>query len=274
MIIQIAARSQRPKVLQLMLVARRMKEWVEPILYEVITLRGLHSAARLLQTLRKRPGLGTFVKALCTMSLHGRDRDSYAVLVVDACPCVEDLAARSYDLGFSTLNSRGSLRRLSINVHDFSNRKFGDALRTPAFANITHFSVSGIPVGVSTFVYGWDLHPLVSLTHLRLRFDDWIDDEAEIVPLGVLVAAPQMRLLLVEPGRTYVMDSWVTAAESALTTFDPRLVFFVSLRNEIQDWEASTQGEKDGWTRGEEHVLVQQASRRQDVSLQVFDALK
>ncbi|KII84550.1 hypothetical protein PLICRDRAFT_57535 [Plicaturopsis crispa FD-325 SS-3] len=263
MVVEIAARSHYPSMLHLLLVAHRITQWVEPIFYGMITLRGFHSASVFQRLLDDRPHIRRYVKTLCLTRMREKGSHPLIVSIIDRCPCLENFAFWSYYVNHSIVKHimDRPLRRLSLEGYQLTVSP-QVLFRERAFQCVTHLDILKIPVTIAGLVQStWDFSLLPHLTHLRLGFSqDWLclDEQlGEHLALPILAASPAMTVLLIEHELEHVREKWVSLVKKAAMPFDPRLVFLIDRSDATQDWKAALRGNEDTWMHGEEHVHLQ-----------------
>ncbi|KII84537.1 hypothetical protein PLICRDRAFT_45890 [Plicaturopsis crispa FD-325 SS-3] len=271
---EIAARSHRPNIVNLVLVARMFQEWIEPILYERIILPSVLEGKRLLRTLNDttRRDRARYIKALYIVppskkifySSHPRSPKH----LIRHCRYLENFSYGSLrdDLRPSMLPifEQHRLRRASLDIDEFfvnGSRVGNDFFH--AQQSLTHLDIRSMEAehALRTMTMGLDFSLLQHLTHLRFRFVDLfaVDDPESLegLPMPILYACAGLQLLLLDP-----CDFETSLYEFTMVTpFDPRLVFLIDDSDPILDWEAPIQGQRDVWMRGEEHVRVQRANQ-------------
>ncbi|KAJ6468095.1 hypothetical protein C8R47DRAFT_918295, partial [Mycena vitilis] len=169
-----AAALSRPVVIpDLMLVAHRVKNWVEPILYHTIFISRLkpidylpHFTADLVLRLIKEKSAQFFAKSVHRLYLgHDFDRPHF---IVAACSGVTDLFVDfkvNPDVHLlNVLNNMTSLRRLTLEIdrlYDGSPVNFAD----PLFRNLTHLEILDLVVNQNAAVWA-SITTIPKLTHL------------------------------------------------------------------------------------------------------------
>ncbi|KII91347.1 hypothetical protein PLICRDRAFT_696426 [Plicaturopsis crispa FD-325 SS-3] len=258
MIFVTAARKYRPNMLRLVLVAHRVKEWITPILYEMVSLQKAKRCNLFLRTLGERPDLGRHVKALCFVGPTGDESFVYPIL--SACISCVNLAMwhpiphpNSSRL-WSAIQGL-CLERLSLPARYFAPSPQSLFPTTHVFGHLTHLEV--FTINAIDDVAKWNFHLLPCLTHLRILVNNYDDDNDKDQiggMLRIISKVASLRLVLFE------INDMELPALSADDDFDPRLVFVVDSKDALLDWTHSVRGGRNVWTQGEKIVLKQRAT--------------
>ncbi|KAJ7269863.1 hypothetical protein C8J57DRAFT_322703 [Mycena rebaudengoi] len=273
-IFQLLAQSStynRAQLLCLMLVARRVRVWVEPFMYKFILFSNITTWSRLQRCVKYKPGPSTFlanrVKSICLPLVIISERDVEEILSI--CTGVERVAFwtnnREIHLNGATrlrypadpsylrnATPPPSLRRLSIELSHFLHI----AARFPSLqAHLTHLELVYLDQHSSRYPGTIDLTRFVSLTHVALQSDS---DCFLRVPFmwstatisSILRTCPSLQMLVL---LDHVVGDGV--AEHAIRTVnDPRVVKIITDGVEtLHLWEPPL-GEADMWERGD-HLL-------------------
>ncbi|KAF8815113.1 hypothetical protein BYT27DRAFT_7249476 [Phlegmacium glaucopus] len=254
-IFSVAANADMATALRLVLVARRVKEWIQPYIYDMVTL-GNTDTELFLRTMESMPPnfVAINVKRLClSVSVGGGD----AARILRACTGVVDLAFWvDYLQGFPEhsllpLISPLPLRRLSIELAHYRSL----FREPPAWCEtLTHLDVIFWSRVTSPVVPYLDQLPSLSHLLLRLRHNRAKKDSL----LTILSACKALKILVIydESDRT----------EDAVLAVDPRVVKIRYPANVVHDWEARAKLDLNGtWSRAEELVQKQRhaAAQRQ-----------
>ncbi|KAF8657828.1 hypothetical protein AX16_002144 [Volvariella volvacea WC 439] len=243
-VFEVAARRSKRQIPSLMLVARRVKGWVEPILYQVV-IKGPESAFK--SDLRRRRTLGRHVRSLCLLHEEYIDHLTF-------CPNIQNLALwftpSQPTQAIHTLLSMLTLRRLSVYFHtlypqfktkhpDFKHRMF---------AHITHLEILDSDEDWPDSLVLESLAHMPSLTHLA--FDG---ERSQELCQRIFRRCNRLQVLVVLGIRSDMARSLVLG--------DPRVVLGAS-DVWIEDWERGALGGKDFWKRSESELIARFANLR------------
>ncbi|KAF7347790.1 hypothetical protein MVEN_01536500 [Mycena venus] len=262
-IFEIAARSRPQCIPRLILVAWRVKSWVEPLLYETIflfppahylkgqiTRRNLiHSRDTLFPLLRSKPQ-AFWEYAARNLFLPLWDVDD-GILIISHCRGVENLwmTTPSNEIVQELCSVVTALPLKKLHCHlvplfgsppqiDFSHQ---------LFAQITHLGLFDYPSGGIVDPAIWSKISLIpNLTHLSL------DPVFIGVCLTLFRACPFLRVLIVIGSFEYIVINHHADLGPPLKN-DPRFVI-MNLRQEARDWQIGTHGEMDYWAQAERFV--------------------
>ncbi|KAF8648443.1 hypothetical protein AX16_006287 [Volvariella volvacea WC 439] len=252
-VFELAARQNRKMVTKLNLVCHRAHIWINPILYEMVTLMYPESADKFIHAAESKPEgwMNGRVKTLCMSNFIRREQ---AARILSICGAVDNLACWIRQAVTVPNIHDQRPRRLSINAsgvpapHDTApppSPNFQD----PLFEQVTHLALSDNWEVWSKWAEG--LSHIPNLSHLELR----VNREADLVYIReelalILTSCAKLRVLILlvakEPG------SFV-----GLTAIgDPRVAI---LRNSslLENWEAHPKGEADRWVHAEAVVKKQ-----------------
>ncbi|KAK7051870.1 hypothetical protein R3P38DRAFT_2684516 [Favolaschia claudopus] len=255
-IFQLCAQSLPVFTPQLMLVARRVKEWVEPFLYRVICI-GLDSAA---------PGFPLFTPDTFTCMMTRKspkflrsavrhfmveDGSEYPVReLLNICTEIEDLWLPLQDGSYVPIIQVLPLRRLGIDFRQF--------LRLPltcrALSGLTHLaftdSLTETPGEYDAACAAFLALP--KLTHLS--FDGGIHSQFIRERIGqILESLPSLHVVV-----AFAYHIFDFTGNRRIATTDPRFVAF--LRPDFSlDWHAGARGGADYWTDAENSVAKRRA---------------
>jgi len=244
-----------------MLVARRVKIWIEPLVYECIVFSRANNWTRLKRIIASKPPdfLACNVKSVCMPLFTVSTQE--ASEIISLCPGVQRIAcwidhrgtteattAIPWSIPIQTL----ALRRLSIELSHFLSL----SVSFPAahlMSGLTHLELIYWDTHKEHYPAALDLAFLHNLTHLALRSDSARYQWPLHMVAGVLSSCRHLKLLaLVDYG---VGD----AALVRLGLRDPRAVLVIS-EVALHDWEPKAKrfhewevrlGTEDMWTRGE-----------------------
>ncbi|KAJ7689440.1 hypothetical protein B0H17DRAFT_1202331 [Mycena rosella] len=243
--------------LTLMLVARRVQIWVEPLAYHCLVFSKTNSWTRLKRIAESKPPefLARHVKSICmpisTVSILE------AAEILSACTGVERLACW-IDHGVTALPQSIpvqslALSRLSIELSHF--------LALPAalpslHAQLTHLELIYWEAHAEHYPATVDLARFPRLTHLALRSDaarfHWPLEMVESLKRSCL----HLRMLV-------LLDYVLGASDSVVRGLNDRRVVRVITEVALHDWEPGAKsfheweirmGEADMWARGEDII--------------------
>ncbi|KAK7023188.1 hypothetical protein R3P38DRAFT_2958156 [Favolaschia claudopus] len=240
-------------VRQLLLVARRVFEWIQPFLYRTIMVspgsQSLVAFSRASQNLP--PNSSFFRNSVHNLFVHHAPwLVSDALQILSSCPGLVNFAMMVTNPSVLPLLETKRLEHLSISLAQlFDNGSILQNLTHPLFAHITHLALFDY---IQHEKHWSTLGLLPALTHLCLhsyiRRSQLLRVLAECKRLEVLVnmhinAEPEWGLADI-CGRLAIHD-------------DPRLVLYtleVSTHAFARDWERGRRGKKDFWAVAEAFV--------------------
>ncbi|KAJ3512713.1 hypothetical protein NLJ89_g3361 [Agrocybe chaxingu] len=251
----VAANIDQRTALRLVLVARRFYRWLQPHIYEMVTL-GSDDTALFLRTMGSLPQqfFANSVKKLClSVSVSGRN----ATRILRACTGVTDLAFWVDYIG--TVPNRSlipyisplPLRKLSAEVSHFLALFPTGEIIHPWCECLTHLDIIFWTHEMAPVIPPLDRLP--SLTHLALRLRHNQTQEAALST--ILSTCRALKVLI-------IFDDAEEAAEEKVWTVDPRVVFMPYPTNVVREWEAQARQEEScSWSRAEELVRRHAANR-------------
>ncbi|KAF4618203.1 hypothetical protein D9613_011534 [Agrocybe pediades] len=258
----VAATSDPRDALQLVFVAKRVHEWVQPIVYEMVTL-GANDALLFLRTMASVPPkfLEHRVKKMClTVSVRAQN----ARRILSTCTGVVDLAFWVDYIGIfpddpiSLFISPLRLQRLSIEIKHFktlftdleTRQTWWDTLTHLDLVFWTHDDEPAAP----------ELCQLSSLTHLSLRLRHSHPTTQSLT--AILLACRCLKVLII------LDDPDSSDTEDTISPMDPRIVWMPYPVNIVQDWEAQAKNEPHCiWSRAEDLVRSNIAQRERSKSV-------
>ncbi|KAF8185832.1 hypothetical protein K438DRAFT_1973677 [Mycena galopus ATCC 62051] len=255
-IFEIFARSNLKSIPTLLLVAHRVKIWLEPILYDVVVFcypspgHLFFDAARFSSALHSRAFSQHVKNLLCTNVKVPRLEAIFA-----NCSAVQNLALVVKNSTLPPFPSSMPLRRLYTKLE----RLFpltGVDFTHSLFAQLTHLELMDGPLGGQREWAHWrGIAPIPNLTHLA-----FLMDHSVTVFQGALAACPTLRVLVylyyanpVDPG-----DDPDLADVFESLARDTRFVC-VPAPNFIRDWEIGARGGEDFWVRAETFIAQRDA---------------
>lgn len=269
-IFEMAAWSHRKNAQNLVRVARRVKVWVDPIFYAVVSLvdnefqtkrSGPSSLNRFMKAFELHPEqfFAEHVQHIC-LAASTSFEVGLATSVLHACQNIINLAyggsIYTWDRVLSLLHSK-YLTRLSIELpRPAPDPEYHSARLRPLLTNVTHLDV------LSVWPHPDVLDLLPNLTHIALDFEERGDEEEAMPLLSKLSQNENMEVI------AFIVRSKIEAESGAVESFcgleDLRFVPLLFDPDLVQsDWDASTRGEADQWTRAEEAVAARQREHRQ-----------
>ncbi|KAJ6779265.1 hypothetical protein DFH09DRAFT_1043296 [Mycena vulgaris] len=278
-IFEIAAHSRPTTIPSLMLVACRVKTWLEPMLYRVVSLTDgrpmdgfphVTSEILLRAVNHKPPGfLGASTRHLYLWTAH----KSEMAVILPACTGVTNLFVMTTGLDLFSVGDMKDLQRLAISIRDlFSQHRLDFTHRL--FRNITHLEIfdesrhrleSNLPVAWA----GLTLIP--NLTHLSF----WGRILLPIAARTVLPECPRLQYLVFLAPETAAFSRAAAACEALAV--DPRFVAIV-LKNFERDWLRGARLGRDYWTHAEEFVAAKRMGKVPSSEFQItvgdFDEVK
>ncbi|KAF8155573.1 hypothetical protein B0H34DRAFT_660129 [Crassisporium funariophilum] len=251
----VAANKDPRNALKLVLVARRVHSWVQPCIYDLVTL-GNDDTALFMRAMDSIPPefFSTNVKRLClSVSVGGRN----ATRILAACSGIVDLAfwvdyLRAFpNNSLTPYISPLPLRRLSIEFSHYLHL-FRDPQMRPGWCEtLTHLDIIFWQEEKSPVLP--HLEELSSLTHLllRLRHNQIRDNSL----LAILSACQYLKLLI-------IYDDTDTT-EDTISSVDSRVVHMRYPPHIVREWEAqAVQDPGCVWARAEELIRRHTAERQ------------
>ncbi|KAJ7108967.1 hypothetical protein C8R43DRAFT_1139771 [Mycena crocata] len=248
-IFEILAVSRPTSIPTLMLVAARVKEWLEPLLYRTLIIGCVPlkefprcNAQRLL-AMEPAPMLD-FVRNIVVQSLSHYDIE----LLLAACPNVVNVNFQEV-LSPACLGVLGRLplRNLHLAIDDFDDMTKLEPLRNSCFTSITHLELFGIPLYMSheDTAACERVAALPQLTHLA--FD------------GILPASLSADLLdTCKALRALV--AFRDATDLVTGIDDPRFVV-MPLENYAADWQRGIRWGQDFWAQADTFIAKRISGR-------------
>ncbi|KAJ7162817.1 hypothetical protein C8R46DRAFT_1101598 [Mycena filopes] len=249
-IFEIAASRGRSSIPRLLLVARRVKIWLEPLLYRVILVNGRNRFS-VRSVLDSNKPSEFFQKAVRHLGFSGTDGDTPSLTpqdvrrMLELCPGVTDFASvGAYtDSLLLPLFANMQLQRLSLFLPQLFDHSTVD-LTHPAFCCLTHLDMFGyVSDGIPDVLP--HIPTLTALTHLSLDPDIPRDNA-----LVVLAECPRLQLLVVLWSCFQVEEYKEAMIPSVL---DVRYVIGTYDRY-WREWEAGAKGLSDFWSLGDAFV--------------------
>ncbi|KAJ7445066.1 hypothetical protein FB451DRAFT_1568205 [Mycena latifolia] len=259
-ILEICALSRPVIIPRLMLVAWRVKNWVEPLLYRIVCTTNTppvldslpqFSSHVLLRALEDKPAdfLATSVRYLYLWPRREHHRANMEV-VLPACTGVTSLLISPKETEFCrSLGDMSCLRRLTVNIRSLF-KQYPEGFAHPLFRNITHLEVFD-----TQSAHAWEELALVpNLTHFAFRNDTFLGKAAGTI----LAACPRLQYLVCASHPMFIRLAAQACAR--LASSDPRFVV-VEVVDFERDWMRGALWGKDAWARAEAFVAAKRAGK-------------
>ncbi|KAJ7049527.1 hypothetical protein C8F01DRAFT_1183082 [Mycena amicta] len=254
-IFELAALANLQAITPLLLVARRVQIWVEPLRFRVVRLNDSAHATAFFREIQRKPKAYFLAVRHLLLESNAHWRSEHALEILEKCSSVVDLGTTFRFNGPELLPVLATLalRHLTTNLSDV----FGDEMPIdplhPALAHVTHLSLrDGIPVDdfdeedESRLQCVCAAIPsLPALTHLRFDFCGEHEDVGFLTQL--VEDSPRLQLLL------------LTEVQEEIDLHDNRVVlcgYTHALGRFGDEWERGARGEQDTWARAEEFVRL------------------
>ncbi|KAJ7732582.1 hypothetical protein DFH07DRAFT_1065547 [Mycena maculata] len=260
-IFEISALSRPTRIPNLMLVAQRVKIWVEPLLYRGIYLLDNTAPKRIVRNdgflaipldvmlsavNKKLPEF--FQRAVKYIFLQTPSLSSTheCINVLEACSGITGLFAYDVHPGLlPAFQSLGSLRRLVVNIPDLFGDHFEDCFAGSWFRNITHLEIINFPrPNFAPVIAGL---PIIGhLTHFAFN-------DSDLCPLLRPVFSSCSRLACI-----VLLNSAVEDAQSLLD--DPRFVIIMQTDFRL-DWNRGAYTGNDYWALADAFITAKCAGK-------------
>ncbi|KAJ3810187.1 hypothetical protein F5876DRAFT_42275 [Lentinula aff. lateritia] len=255
-IFEIAARLDLKTAMNLSLVCRQLKEWIQPLIYEMVTL-GTGDSALFLRTMEMLPAdfFARSVKRLClTVSINPND----AQRILRICTGISNLACWVDFIGrfpltpstpFRELLHPLRLRRLSIEAAHFQTLSFPECawIHSLTYLDLVFWKEDSLLIR--------ELRFLPALTHLALLLQhSSIETSALAYILSIL---PSLQILCLVTD-----EDDLERYEQGTRLLDPRVVCLPHPES-VLDWEAPYRGRPDMWSQAEEIIEQRQLAANQ-----------
>ncbi|KAF8194013.1 hypothetical protein K438DRAFT_1934739 [Mycena galopus ATCC 62051] len=255
-IFEIYALSRPRSIPRLMLVAKRVKEWVEPLLYRTMAVGSerpiagfpTYSADIVMAAIRNNPPSFFFCAVRNLAALNCNTYDVEAVLA--ACSSVENLWLTGQKEAWIPLIAALPLKRLCADCYPILHAL---SPTHQVFSRLTHVELEDlIPDPEDCNTLATALSSLPRLTHLSFSFSGLIS----LCP-RMLESCISLRALVCL--NTYAMSAY-NAHELGLAP-DVRFVV-MRLPRYVEDWYAGAQSGADYWSRAETFIVERRAGDR------------
>ncbi|KAF8169172.1 hypothetical protein K438DRAFT_240413 [Mycena galopus ATCC 62051] len=253
----IAALSDSNTMLSLLRVARRVLEWIEPLLYRVLVIDGsprhwaYHGAFLL-----KPNVIATGVRHISFIDGLWPERDFHALLRLSG-PRLRSLAGSHRPELLPALSHLSQLRRWGGSLASLFGGHPAIDLSISAFRTLTHMDVWD-RISADDAVICPGLAALPSLTHLCLHT---VYEHLTVVVLRMLAQCLQLQVLVSMPQPTAVHF----LAKNPPTTDVRFVVSYV--RSNRKDWQVGARGGTDFWAAADDFVA---RKRRGEIEVSCF----
>ncbi|KAJ7461230.1 hypothetical protein FB451DRAFT_1371448 [Mycena latifolia] len=263
---EICALSRPVFIPTLMLVAWRVKEWVEPLLYRTVALDltapmdgfPVFTSEILLAAIERKPA-SFFGDALRNFLLPSGTPTSIETLqaIFPVCTGVQNLWIESLDAEMIHLFTPLVLNRLYVGEDPFQTLPPVH----PFFSQITHFEIFEIVYWPDDTPVWTALAFLPRLTH----FSFGADDESFIsISLRLLETCESLSVLVV------IMDASPSVEESASLSKDFRFVA-MPLMFYAKDWQMGVHSGNDYWSRAETFIAKRRSGEIDASEYRIFE---
>ncbi|KAF9038048.1 hypothetical protein BJ165DRAFT_1500456 [Panaeolus papilionaceus] len=240
--------------LAMLLVAKRVHEWVIPLIYRTVDQVGEYPIPNF-----SKPGcptieqIGGFVHHLIMGQIHETDEDAHRLLV--HCPNLKSLAcwySLSVKNWLQSLANTTSLRMISGKIQEITE----DDLRNPIFLNLTHVELVSTTEETLSLLPAYIQHSRV--THLRFYdLQVWNMDKIQMI---LDVGSNLEALILCEPYDASDPESEaLRICPPILRTMhqkDQRLVIIESNLCNADDWIKGARGFYDSWIYADQIITA------------------
>ncbi|KAJ7670096.1 hypothetical protein DFH06DRAFT_1125492 [Mycena polygramma] len=272
-IFELSAHSCRLSTLRLMLVARRVKIWVEPLLYQSLVsrsfvwshigavdypvLRGLPTLLDIVETKGTSSFLRDRVRNLMLPSFAPGDINTVAA-ILSACSGVQNLYMNvASALSMPTLLpilAQLPLTRLCCNVQFLFGPRSQIDFTHQLFAQITHIEVFDKPRTRVDGLKSWSNLALVPhLTHVS-----FVDPSFISVSPALLCASNSLRAVVVMAHRWAAQPLIDSQPDGEKLLKDPRFVVMDYIDMQL-DWQVGAHGRMDYWWRANDFIARRRA---------------
>ncbi|KAJ7129890.1 hypothetical protein C8R43DRAFT_1208680 [Mycena crocata] len=251
----------------LLLVAQRVRIWIEPLMHQVLSI---HPVLQKYLYRRSLKEISNMIRAKPASFFHERVRhicfartsdpqDIANILAV--CTGTVNIAFFNAELGDSLLSVLATLplQRLSAVLGDLFYPS-APGLQHSLFANITHLDILDWHDG------GWNkwdgLAGLPRLTHLSFN-----DDISNSVCQGALDECMTLKVLVIVWSSREVLET--DPYDRAELAMDPRFAMIV-VSKYLEDWEMGARGGEDFWSRTDDFVRNRRAGVVKEHFIGVF----
>ncbi|KAJ7177074.1 hypothetical protein C8R46DRAFT_1078109, partial [Mycena filopes] len=284
-IFEFAALSRATGIPTLMLVAWRVKTWVEPLLYRTIVVWPTHRFASmperidrqpifrrqpLIQIMKSKPASFFQNAVRHVMISHLPEEDTEGQFILSTCPGIEDLWTYGIFPYMLPLMSSLRLKRLHCGLSDLLSSTATDFTH-PLFANLTHLEVMDSPDQLQSELDKWaGIAQIPNLTHLAFN-------DMDFLPLWAIFLdrCPSLRLL------ASIVSGWARAWAKATEELadhpdgvtlmkDPRFLL-IQCKEFERDWQMGAHTGEDFWVRADVFVAKRRSGEVVDTYIMMDD---
>ncbi|KAJ6481923.1 hypothetical protein C8R45DRAFT_1003463 [Mycena sanguinolenta] len=234
-IFEIAANSHSKSIPTLLLVARRVKIWLEPILYNVVFLSPSPSGFEF-----QSPAISQHVRHLCITYAEVSPRCLDPILANYSA--VQNLALAGRHSGLLPFISAMPLRRMSTNLANLFSSGGIDFMH-PLFSRITHLQVWD-NLDTTRWEDWRGLAAIPNLTHLA-----FLMTKSFLIFQNTLAACPGLKVLIYQ--YSSLSDNPEFGVESL--AHDTRFVC-LHAKSFYVEWQRGARGGEDFWVRAEKFI--------------------
>ncbi|KAJ6529745.1 hypothetical protein B0H19DRAFT_1274138 [Mycena capillaripes] len=268
-IFEIAALSCPTDIPILMRAARRIKQWVEPLLYRVVFLTHYPSDHFTAKGFQIVP-LGIFLMKIATNPLGFQNAVESVYLLYDftdiftlrtilaACPRINNICAKSVmaPRHLPVLSQLESLRRLEVDLQRLFRPQAVDFTH-PLFRNVTHLVVRD-DCGFLPSDFGEALSHIPHLTHIA--FSPISTSEELLMTLGTVLEMVRDHTRL-ECIVFFISSEDADIADDIWRYLEDSRVVCISLTNPPLNWARGATTGHDHWALAEGLITVKRAGR-------------
>ncbi|KAJ7445046.1 hypothetical protein FB451DRAFT_1148878 [Mycena latifolia] len=265
LIFEIASFSYPGVMPTLLLVAQRVKIWIEPLLYMVLYNGSVQSGKgrtllQLRNLIRSRPS-SVFQDYVRHVYLSGFDEHVTVVDILSACPSTTDLKLLPFwGRGPELLPILGAmpLQRLALHLGlIFTASEAPVDFAHPLFLRITHLELGGWPNDDEGWAAWAGLAQLPALTHLAFHNNLVLPPVCQ----SALAQCPSLAALVIVCSDQDAVERY--APDYADVATDPRFVMVVVL-DELRDWERGARGGDDYWVAADALIRRRRAGETKE----------
>ncbi|KAF7289768.1 hypothetical protein MIND_01350600 [Mycena indigotica] len=269
-VFRLAAKSDWQAVLPLLLVAQRVRVWVQPLLFHVVRINDSPHSRAFIANALANPAICSTVRYLSLEEpLQSMDKSIIAP-IVRQCILVAEVAISSFDFNtpeyLNAIASFQSNRGLTVNIGSFFRPQAIDGMHA-AFANITHLTLLDYILKefvLTNLCASTAIPALPSLTHLRLKLIYTLFPGSPALLQKLVGNCPHLKLLLLVVDTDISHQPIPIDDMRALCASDPqtRIMFIADKRryNRLwSDWEYSARGADNDWNLANDFIQRKRA---------------